>query len=606
MRDSSRRPSPIAWLAVFLLLAGGVAGGGYVYQRRQGDDFRAEVAQRLSAVAELKVAEVTRWRRELIGNAMLVSSSPVVMQGMQRLLAGAQAGPAVDDLRRWLKSVSGYLQCEDILLLDLEDNVRLSVLEAAGPAPGHGARLAAQAAEEGGVVFSEPERAAGGKVHIDVIAPLVLRSAARAQALGAVVFRVDPVVFLYPLVQSWPTPSPSAEMYIVRREGDEVLYLNEVRHRIDTALSLRRTVADEPLGAGAAGDVLWGQRDYRGTPVVAVARAVPDSPWILVAKQDAFEALAPLRALTWRATLLMALLVLGAASATALLWRHEWAVYYRRQYQAERERQALARRNEELQAHLLFADRMASIGTLAAGVAHEINNPLACVAANLTFAVEKLDEAVSGPADVSQSPALLDVVRESVRALREAAVGTDRVSQIVRDLKTFSRTGKERLAPVDVAKVLRASINIASNEIKRRAALAQEIGALPPVVANEHRLGQVFLNLLINATQAIPEGSANRNTIRVSARFENPWVAVEVHDTGCGMTPEVMARIFDPFFTTKPTGAGTGLSLFICHGIVASLGGEISVRSDPGKGSTFRVLLPPTLDAAALPEPLGG
>ncbi len=590
---------------VFLLLAGGVGGGGYITQRRQNDDFRAEVAQRLSAVAELKVAEVTRWRRELISDAMLVSSSPVVMRGLQRLLSGERAGPAVDDLRRWLKSASGYFQCEDILLLDLEDGVRLSVLEAVGPAHVHGARLAARTAEGGGVVFSEPARAADGRIHIDVIAPLVMRSAAGAEALGAVVLRVDPVVFLYPLVQSWPTPSPSAETYLVRREGDEVLYLNEVRHRIDTALSLRRAVADEPLGAGDGGGALWSRRDYRGTPVVAVARAIPDSPWILVAKQDAFEALAPLNALTRSATLLMVLLMLGAASATALLWRHGWAVYYRRLYQDERERQALARRNEELQAHLLFADRMASIGTLAAGVAHEINNPLACVAANLTFAVEKLDEAVSDPAGVAQPPALVDAVRESLRALREAALGADRVSRIVNDLKTFSRTGKERRAPLDVVKVLRAALNIASNEIKRRALLVQEIEDLPPVVANEHRLGQVFLSLLINATQAIPEGSANRNTIRVSARLQGPWIAVEVQDTGCGMTPEVMARIFDPFFTTKPTGVGTGLSLFICHGIVASLGGEVSARSEPGKGSTFRVLLPPALDAVVpLPEPL--
>jgi len=236
-------------------------------------------------------------------------------------------------------------------------------------------------------------------------------------------------------------------------------------------------------------------------------------------------------------------------------------------------------------AQLAQADRLAATGTLAAGVAHEINNPLAYVIAAHDFLAHELKSIAH------ELPA--GRVVEASQALSEAQEGAGRVKQIVRDLKTFSRPDEEQIGLIDLRRVMESSINIAFNEIKHRARLVKDYQATPFVKANEARLGQVFINLLINAAQAIPEGHANENEIRVVTKWSDHGRAiVEVADTGSGIPRDLLKRIFDPFFTTKPVGIGTGLGLSICRSIVGTLGGEITVESQVGKGTLFRVELP--------------
>jgi PAS domain S-box-containing protein len=234
------------------------------------------------------------------------------------------------------------------------------------------------------------------------------------------------------------------------------------------------------------------------------------------------------------------------------------------------------------QARLLLTDRMVSIGTLAAGVAHEINNPLAFVLTNLNYALEAL---AGGDGRTS-----LAEIRE---ALLEARQGADRVRDIVRDLKTFTRSEDGERRAVDVERVLESSIKMAWNEIRHRAQLVRSFARVPPVLAEEARLGQVFLNFILNAVQAIPEGDVKGNAITVATGLGGDGrVVIEVRDTGAGIAESVRPHLFEPFFTTKPVGVGTGLGLYICHSIVVSLGGSIEVESAPGRGSCFRIRLP--------------
>jgi PAS domain S-box-containing protein len=233
------------------------------------------------------------------------------------------------------------------------------------------------------------------------------------------------------------------------------------------------------------------------------------------------------------------------------------------------------------QAQLLFADRMASMGRLAAGVAHEINNPLSFILANLSFLSGELEK--GRPVD-----------HQLLQALEDTRLGAQRVREIVRGLKAFSRPDERRDQVVDVREVLRFSLALAQNEIRHRARLVLDLREVPPVAGSGDRLGQVFVNLLINAAQAIEEGHSGENELRVTSRLsEDGRVLVEVSDTGCGIPAHVLPHIFDPFFTTKPAEVATGLGLSICHGIVTGLGGEINVRSEEGQGSAFSVLLPP-------------
>jgi PAS domain S-box-containing protein len=245
--------------------------------------------------------------------------------------------------------------------------------------------------------------------------------------------------------------------------------------------------------------------------------------------------------------------------------------------------------------------RMASVGTLAAGVAHEINNPLSYVLGNLRW----VNDALAGARDCLSRPDGGDGAMRSLETVRpvldEVAEGATRIRDIVRDLKLFSRPAEGSVA--DAERAVRAATTLAQNEIRHRARLVLNVESVPSVPGNEHKLGQVVLNLIVNAAQAIPEGHVDRNIIRVAVRPQGPReIAIEVEDTGCGMSPEVRSRAFDPFFTTKAVGAGTGLGLYVCHGIVASMGGRFEVTSGSGAGSLFRVILPAHAPSAAPPS----
>jgi PAS domain S-box-containing protein len=253
-----------------------------------------------------------------------------------------------------------------------------------------------------------------------------------------------------------------------------------------------------------------------------------------------------------------------------------------------------------MQSQLLQAERLTSMGTLSASVAHEINNPLSYVLSNLDFAAKELAEPEKNAPKTRELAQWVSLARE----------GAARVARIVRGLKAFGLQDDDRAEPTDVLAALERSLDMADNAIRHRARLVRSLKDVPPVFANELRLTQVFVNLLLNAAQAIPEGHRDANEIRVRAWHEETHraVVVEVEDTGTGMEPDVKARVFEPFFTTKPIGVGTGLGLSICHGIVHGLGGSIDVESRPGEGTRIRLRLPASGRARqtdAVPRPRG-
>ncbi|HSQ67247.1 MAG TPA: ATP-binding protein [Polyangiaceae bacterium] len=238
------------------------------------------------------------------------------------------------------------------------------------------------------------------------------------------------------------------------------------------------------------------------------------------------------------------------------------------------------------QAQRQQTERLATVGSLAAGVAHQLNNPLAYVVANLDFLTEALPafllETTSGGLDD-----LLD-------AMADAREGAERVARIVRDLHAFSRVEDEPRELVDVHTLLDSACASVDGELKERGKLIKVYEQVSPVEASPSRLAQVFSNILFNAVQAIPEGAASRNEVTVHTYNDDQEgvVVIEIRDTGVGMSPAVKARIFDPFYTLKPSGEGTGLGLTACLAIVHGQGGRILVDSDEGRGSTFRVQLP--------------
>jgi PAS domain S-box-containing protein len=247
---------------------------------------------------------------------------------------------------------------------------------------------------------------------------------------------------------------------------------------------------------------------------------------------------------------------------------------------------------KRLQRRLELADRLASVGAMAAGVAQEVNTPLSVILANVVFALGELKEyknqhAPGGAGERAQWTAAVET------ALKQAQTGAERVKRIVADMQAFCRTDPGKADKIDVHQVLERAVDAVACELPPRLRLVKELGAIPAVEAGAVRLGQVFVNILLNAAQAMQVARAGDHELKIATRTDDAGRAViEVSDTGVGMPPEVLIRAFEPFFTTKDVGQGTGLGLSICHGIVKSLGGEIELESDPARGTLVRVVLP--------------
>ena len=228
--------------------------------------------------------------------------------------------------------------------------------------------------------------------------------------------------------------------------------------------------------------------------------------------------------------------------------------------------------------------RLAAVGTLASGVAHEINNPLTYVTSNLAFVEETLAKVRGMHPDV----------QDAEEAAAEASLGARRVRDIVRDLRFVARPPDGRRIEVDPVQEIKSALNLAQAEIDRRSGLELRLDPCPPVLASQGQIGQVMLHLLVNAAQSTPPGSPATHAVRVTSGTDaGGWASIEVADSGVGISSAARARIFEPFFSTRPVGGGAGLGLSVCHGIVTGLGGTIDVASEEGRGTTVRVRLPP-------------
>jgi len=266
------------------------------------------------------------------------------------------------------------------------------------------------------------------------------------------------------------------------------------------------------------------------------------------------------------------------------------------------DRVLLETRRREL-ARLTETERLASLGRLAAGVGHEINNPLAFVLLNLDESIKALGTVVKAMEAFERLPSSLEVAQLSATLadvgsmLQDSRVGADRIKKTTAHLRALSRQVEPRRELIDVNVLLEQSSSVAWNQIRHRAALTKLLGEnLPPVLGDDTSLAQLFLNLLMNAAQAIPEGDAEGNKIEIvtklAAEAPVPEIVIEIRDTGVGIAPGLVSHVFEPFFTTKPVGQGTGLGLSLSRQTVLDHGGRITLESEVGVGTVFRVFLP--------------
>jgi len=265
---------------------------------------------------------------------------------------------------------------------------------------------------------------------------------------------------------------------------------------------------------------------------------------------------------------------LSIASAVILLLLFAaWAAVHRT---------ALARLR--LREQLVHSERLASLGRLSASVAHEINNPLSFIRSNSVFTQASLEAIAAGDKEL---------LAEVSEALVDTLDGVERVRRIVLDLKSYGRDEAETLVRADMRKIASRAVKMTGNQVRQRADLVVTLADdVSEVRVDEGRMVQVFVNLLVNAAQALPEADVTKHRIELRVFKQGKSVVAEVQDTGTGIPPDVLSRLFEPFFTTKPQGQGMGLGLYLCHSIVRSSAGAISAHNNPSRGCTFRIVLP--------------
>jgi len=540
----------------------------------------------IGAIARLKVGQITQWRSERLTFARVLFADPRSVSEVEDYLAGRATPADRARLERWLVTAATTDEAQGVCLFD---KAGTRVFESAPHEVGPVDRAEVTEALRTGVTCLTDLYLDGeGKSWIDLVVPV---GAPGHPAIGVALFPRDPNLFLYSLIQTWPTPSTSAESLLVRRDGRDVLYLNTLRHRKGTALRLRLPLNKARLPASEAVQGKTGVVegiDYRGVPVLADLRGVPGTGWKLVSKVDLAEVLDPIRAIAWSTLLVVALLLLVSGLVFGYLRSRQGRAYLRMRAEAERadkdhlektvrERTAdLERLNEELRVATEAKSRFL------ASMSHELRTPLNSIIGFTGILLQGLagelnDEQAKQMHMVEGSGKRLLALIDDVLDLSRIEAGRSEVVSVEFD-------------PAEMVDSVVSAIRPLAEErgLDLRVEVADGVGTTSTDIG---KVRQILTNLLSNAVKFTQRGG-----IVVSvAPATGDRLVFSVSDTGAGISADEIEAIFDEF-TQGRAGAevlqGTGLGLAISRKLARMLGGDLAVRSELGKGSTFTLTLP--------------
>lgn len=338
----------IQWylIIIFLFFTIALGAAGYFYYAHQKKSLRQDKWDQLSSIADLKVRQIAHWRKEFIDDARVFFKSPFIENQIQRFIENPRLTEVKQEIHEWMAHIEKHYQYDHIILLDTQGMVRLSVPEGKDVVGPDAKKLAMEAMRTKKVILSDLYKSEiTQQIRLSLLVPFFISRGHDTFPAGVLLIRIDPYHFLYPLIQSWPTPSRTSESMLVRREGDEVLFLNELRQQKDTALKLRLPIGEqkfpEVMAAVGMEGIVEGV-DYRGVPVLAALRKIPDSPWFLVAKVDQEEIYAPIRVWAEFIAVLVGVLIIGLALSMGLLWRGQRLQFQKEQFKAKLDRRALA------------------------------------------------------------------------------------------------------------------------------------------------------------------------------------------------------------------------------------------------------------------------
>jgi signal transduction histidine kinase len=607
-------------VAAIAVLVGGVCYGYYCQQKRIVFD---EKHNELATIANLKTAQILQWRKERLNEATSIYTNAMISHRVNDYVSGIETPRAFEEIRRWMKNQHDFAGYGKVSLFRANGALITSVSDDGQPLTGHYRAMVREAAQGRQVAFSDFHRdEPGGAVDIDIVVPIMYAGNDNSSCLAVLVLDIDPHHFLYPLIQSWPTASRTGETLLVERDGNDVLFLNELRFRNFSALSFRRPLAqkDMPASRAALGyEGICDGVDYRGVSVLSVSRRIPGSPWALVAKVDTREVMEPVIKRVWYVAGACIMLVVALGLAVTLWWTRRKEIYLLEQCEIERRfnrelkeaeqslqeahsrleqrvsertrelsdandklRQEIAERGR-LEQQLIDAKKLESVGQLAGGVAHEVRNPLNAIL-TITEALFKETEIESNP---DYAP-YIQHIRAQVK----------RLAHLMNDLLELGKTiPASNLHPVSLYELCRDTLALwqSSGMAENRLGLleADHEAATTLVLADSLKLQQIIFNLLENAGHHSPAGISILLSLPGSAGLvsSDGMAIVRVTDAGKGIPEERLSRVFDPFYSDRKGGTGLGLAL-VRH-FIGNMGGTARLwNNDPPPGCTAEIRIP--------------
>jgi signal transduction histidine kinase len=541
---------------------------GIFYYRYEAQRIKDHKYEDISAIARLKADSIQDWRKQRLADVKRVSVGPLVRKELARLVRQPANPGAKTALQIQLHINRKDGIYADALFLDTKGNIMLSDNPEAIPVEKSTLNAIETAIKNRKEVLSDFFR--GPKdIYIDAVAP-VPDNSGRPMAIAILRSRAED--FLYPLIQTWPTPSRTAETVLVRRDGESILFLNELRHRSNTALNLRFPVNTDTLPAAQAVSGKYGRfigRDYRGVEVLSMLQPVPESPWFVVTKVDAEEILAEVKYRTWVITVIIALLIVISAGLIKNIYQKRQEI--ERKLAEERLKAALAdleRSNKDLEQFAYVAS-------------HDLQEPLRMVSSY----TQLLAERYQGQLD-----------EKAQKFINYAVDGAIRMQTLINDLLAYSRIGtKSRPKELADMNILlgQAISNLTVMIEENRAIIIND--DLPAVQVDADQFVQVFQNLINNAVKFRGNDTPR---IFVSAKDNGPEWIFSVKDNGIGINQKYADRIFVIFqrLHARQNYPGNGIGLAICKKIVERHNGRIWFESETGKGTTFFFTIPKEAD----------
>lgn len=580
--SENKRTIPWQLLIIFCLFFFLVVIVGFSQYKIQRKRIVLEKQNELAAIASLKVDQIIQWKKERIRDGEIIQNNiPLIRQVLD--LFNYIKNNSEQELIKWLQTLINNYDYQTILFIDSKKTIRWSYprkdtldnpLKSSIP----------EVFQSRKIRFSDLHRSEGkSDVLIDMLIPLVTPGVNDSIIFGVVVLRIDPAISLFPIIQSWPTPSKSSETLLLRRDGDSVLYLNELRHQKNTAMRLRLPLNNLILPAAKAALGIEGEFegfDYRQIQVISYLKKVPDSQWFMVAKVDKEEIYSPLHKQVTMISLIGALLIFTASTLIGFIWRNQRVRYLRNQLDLELKRNEALEALKESEARLselnATKDKFFSI------ISHDLKSPFNSIIGLSELLAEKMRKKD------------YDGIEEYSTIIQNSSW---RAMDLLSNLIVWSRLQTERMEfrpeLVEIEELITQVTELSKDSARQKnITINREAPLYVHLLADKEMIYSVLRNLVSNAIKFTDKGG----NIGISAVLYDGELKITVRDNGIGIKKDIVDKLFRIEESVSTSGTmneeGTGLGLVLCKDFVLKHGGKIWVESETGKGSRFIFTIP--------------